>query len=243
MKFFKTIMKAAGFSAVVIGSLFVVQWYQLECMTHLQEDVYVVSSSELARNLVKGSQPESMTYELMLVEEDEPVYQNGFDMYVGQGKDKVEKDFPFFANEGNAVMIMGETPVLVDAQFEEISTFQGMYVSDGLSFNYDKTQADDSRFLFLKLENGLFMNTQGILFEYPGGSRQVRMNSIFYLGADGVRYYSMYNGDTLQYGNLPTVKLMKVTIDGQTYSYEQLLDLLGITGELKSGSAERPAVQ
>ena len=234
MKNLKGIIKVAGFAAVVLCSLFIVQWYQLKCMAHLQEEVYVVDSSEVAKNLIKGTQPDSLSYALKKVEADEPVYRRGFDLYVGQGKDKIEKDFPFYANDGNAVMIMADDPVLLDTQFQETETFQGMYVSDGLTFNFDKTQADEDSFLFLKLDNGLFMNTQGILFEYPGGSSQVRMNSIFYMGVDGVRYYSILNDHSLQYSALPTTKLMKVTIGGETYSYEQLLELLGVSKKSKN---------
>ena len=229
MKGLKGIIKVASFAAVVLCSLFIVQWYQLKCMAHLQEAVYVVDSSEVAKNLIKGEEPKSRSYVLKRVEADEPVYKRGFDLYVGQGKDKIVKDFPFFANDGNAVMIMAEEPVLLDTQFQEAKTFQGMYVSDGLTFNYDKTQADEDSFLFLKLDNGLFMNTQNILFEYPGGTSQVRMNSIFYLGLDGARYYAVQGGNTLQYAALPTTKLTKATIGGETYSYEQLLELLGVT--------------
>ena len=223
----------AAFAVVVTCSVGVVQWYQLKCMTHLQEEVYVVSKSELARNLLKGARPEEYAYELLRVDEDEPVYQRGFDLYVGEGKDKIQGDFPFFTNDGNAIMIMQDTPVLYNTEFDEVSTFQGMYLSDGISFNYDKTQADEDEFLFLKLKNGLFMNTQSALFAYPGGESHIGMNAVLYLGEEDVRFYAMGQDNVLHYGELPTTKLMTVTIGGQTYSYEQLLEQLGIVAKSK----------
>lgn len=240
MKFGKEFIKVVSFAAVIICALLAVQWYQMECMTHLREEVYVVGSSELSKNLVKGSGPEQKEYQLKKVSRDEPVYRRGSNLYVGQGKDKIEGDFPFFTNDGNAVMIMKDDPVLLDQDFQEARTFQGMYVSDGLTFNFDRSQADEGSFLFLKLDNGLFMNTQTIHFDFPGGTRDVRMNGIFYFGTDGVRYYKVEGEKgTLVYGELPTTKMMKVTIGDVTVSYEQLLELLGI---ISIGKEVQPAV-
>lgn len=227
----KGIIKIAAFAAVILGALFVAQWYQLKYRTRLQETVYAIDSGEVVKNLTRDGEPEELSLNLLRIGENEPVYQRGTNLYVGQGKDRVEEAFPFFANDGNALMIMKDDVVLVNAEFGENTTFQGMYVSDGLSFNYDKSQADEDSFLFLKLNNGLFMNAQPILFEYPGGETQVRMNSIFYFGQDAVRYYAVQKDHSIQYGELPTVKMMTVTIGGVTYSYEQLLMNLGLLGD------------
>ena len=226
----KGIIKIAAFAVVILGALFVAQWYQLKYRARLQETVYAIDSGEVVKNLTRGGEPEKLSMDLLRIGEDEPVYQRGKNLYVGQGKDRVEESFPFFANEGNALMIMKDDILLVNTEFGESTTFQGMYVSDGLSFNYDKSQADEDSFLFLKLNNGLFMNAQPILFEYPGGETSVRMNSIFYFGQDAVRYYAMQKDYSIQYGELPTVKMMTVTIGGVTYSYEQLLMNLGLLG-------------
>lgn len=227
----KGILMGVIFILVILGALAVAEWYQLRYIARIREGAYVINSPEIAKNLTRGIEPEDPTFALLGVEKGEDIYQRGNTLYVGLDRKKIEDAYPFFTNDGNAVMIVRDSSVLIDDSFEEATTYQGMYVSAGLSFNYDKVQADDADYLFLKLENGLYMNAQPIRFDYPGGDSSVRMNSVFYFGKDAVRYYAVRKGDSLEYGGVPTVNMLTVTIGGKTYSYEQFLNLLGITDD------------
>lgn len=231
MKKNKGILMGAIFILVILGALAVAEWYQLRYIARIREGAYVIDSPEIAKNLTRGIEPEDPTFALLGVEKGDDVYRRGRTLYVGSERKKVEEAYPFFTNDGNAVMIVQDSAVLIDDSFEEATTYQGMYVSAGLSFNYDKIQADDANYLFLKLNNGLYMNALPIRFDYPGGDSSVRMNSVFYFGKDAVRYYAVRKGDSLEYGEVPTVNMLTVTIGGKTYSYEQFLDLLGIADD------------
>lgn len=231
MKKNKGIIIVAAFALMILGALAVARWYQLKYVTRLPEEVYVIRDANVAKNLLRGTKPDNPSSELYKVEAYEPVYQRGKSLYVGEEKEKVEAAFPFLANDSTAMMLIKDDPALLDTGFEEVSTFRGMYISDGLSFNYDKSQADDESYLFLKLSNGLFMNAQPIRFDYPGGQEKVRMNSIFCFERNAVRFYGVQPEHSLWYGELPTVNMLMVTIGGKTYSYEQFLGLLGLAGK------------
>lgn len=222
----KDLWKIGIFAVVILCAFFIIQWYQLTCMAHLMEDVYVIGDARLSKDLLKGTE-EKASYPLFSVDAHEPVYRRASRIYVGEGKAAAEASYPFFANDGNALMIMGGEPKLIDTEFEEVDTFTGMYVSDGLAFNYDKTQADESSYVFLKLNNGLFMNTQTILFSWPGGTKNTRMNSVLYLGEDVVRFAS-FKDAAMDYEELSSVRNLTIEIGGMSLSYEQLRERLGL---------------
>ncbi len=236
----KDLWKIGTFAVVILCAFFIVQWYQLTCMAHLMEDVYVIGDAKLSRDLLKGTEEEKVSYPLFSVEAHEPVYRRASRIYVGEGKTAAEASYPFFANDGNALMIMGGEPKLIDTEFGEVDTFTGMYVSDGLAFNYDKTQADESSYVFLKLNNGLFMNTQTMVFSWPGGTKNTRMNSVLYLGEDAVRFAS-FKDAAMDYEELESVRNLTVEIGGMSLSYEQLrerLGLLRLEGEISKKDEE-----
>ena len=154
-------------------------------------------------------------------------------MYAGSERIWTDEALPFYVNKGSAIMFMLGNAKLYNAEFETMNSFTGMYLTDGVSYNYDKTQADEESWLFAGLTNGLFVNVQGMKVEIPGKTFSVPMNSILYMDEENFRFFQN-DGEGLSYSELPSTSMAQVTIGGQTFSYEALLQNLGI---LKSQGA------
>ena len=106
-------------------------------------------------------------------------------------------------------------------------SYDGLYVSDGISYNADMTQADGGEFILLALSSGLYMNVQQAVLETKLGATTIPINSILSLREDGLRWYEQKNG-TIAYQENTSVYEATLTIGRHTYDYADLLDALGL---------------
>ena len=162
---------------------------------------------------------------------DDEIYKAATGCYVGADRKKIDLAYPLYTNGGTGLRFFGEDNWLLTADVDLFKSYNGLYVSDGVSYNADMTQADDAEFILLALGNGLYMNVQQAVFENRLERAVIPINSILSLREGSIAWFEQNNG-TLSYHEVQSVFEAAITIGEHTYNYTDLLDALGLIREV-----------
>ena len=211
-----------AFALVIICALFIAHNYKLVSVAVLTEDGYAVES-DLAGGLHGGKTDEVL---LAPVQAGDEVWQRGSSYYIGENQEKAQTAYPLYLYGGTAVMTLSGNALLYDEDFLTVTSIPGMYVSDGIAFLKDHSQTDEDGYIFMKLGNGLFINTKEMTVTGSTGSIVVPLNSMLYLNDQEIRYYS-YRSGSLGYQETAAAGA-SVKIGNVEMSYAELLNALGL---------------
>ncbi|MCD8097449.1 MAG: hypothetical protein LUE31_05310 [Lachnospiraceae bacterium] len=215
---------------IVLAAIGIFAWmFRQIHVGYVEEDGYVVSSSQLYGYLNKGAE-EGSAIQLSSVKSNDEIFSRAGNYYVGQDMAEYQSVYPLFANDGQALYFMNDSSMLVTEDFELLSTYQGMFVTGGTSFNADRTQADIETIYLVKLKNGLYQNALTISLTGSGYSNSISVNSTILFGDDYLRWYSVF-GDTLVYHEISDPSGLTITIDGVEFPYSEFLEELNGASE------------
>lgn len=192
-----------------------------------EDGLAVPGSSGVARSLRSG---EGETQSLVPVAYEDTVYSTLTGYYVGSGRTAIDRTYPVFINGGAGLRFLDEETWLFSADVELLQTFEGLYLSDGTTYNSDLSQADGEEFILLVLSNGLHMNAQRAVLTNRLGETEIPANSILYFSQEALRWYSL-RGQSLVCGEETALFDAAITIGGHTYGYYELLEALGLVHE------------
>lgn len=157
------------------------------------------------------------------------IYARNDGLFFGEKeKTRIDAEYPVYLNHGASVQMVNDKGVLLDKNFEETSTYKGLILDEGLAYNTDGEQADAAEYIFIKLNNGNFVNLKTITYTQKGKEKDIAKNSLVHFEADYFAYYEV-SGDKLvykSYGSLPDD--FKLKIGDEEYSYQDFLKKLGV---------------
>lgn len=104
---------------------------------YVEEDGTVVTSSTVYDRLNRGSGDVDQI-ELTSVKNNDEIFTRGGKYYVGQDMTEYKAEYPIYANNGQSLYFMNDESQLVTEDFDLLSTYAGMFVADGTSFNCRK---------------------------------------------------------------------------------------------------------
>ncbi|MBR2408195.1 MAG: hypothetical protein IKB07_04490 [Lachnospiraceae bacterium] len=198
----------------------------------VESDGVAVTVDEMLRNLT-GDKIEDET-DLTLSGEtfsaSDTIYERKGKLYLGENKVPLQAAYPFFVNNQSAVFCLTDSVIAVTEDFEYVSTYPGLYISNGISFNQDMERAYREDFLFLQLSNGLYMNTMDFSVktsDLPG--TLLIGNTVLSFFENEIRYYTPDGKGNFSFGRISGLNIdSKVQIDGTEYTYYDLLERLGL---------------
>lgn len=207
----------------------------------VEEDGYLVTSRDIYDRL-KGEPAEDEKNILLAgVSRDTELFERGGKSYVGEAMEEYEADYPMYSNNGTSLHFLNDSASLVTEDFELQTTYAGMYVAGGNSYNRDREQADAETIFFVKLKNSLYENALPMTLKKTSGETVAPVNSIVWFGDQSLRFYKIQNG-TLSYEAVNDVDGLSVEIGDHTYTYEELRTLLnGAKEEVKTEAPEDAA--
>ena len=201
------------------------------------EGFAIPADAGIARALTSGG---STPVRLAEVHRDDVIYKSLAGCYVGDKREKIDLTFPLYTNGGTGLRFLDEENWLLTTDVDLFRSYDGLYVSDGISYNADMTQADGGEFILLALSSGLYMNVQQAVLETKLGATTIPINSILSLREDGLRWYEQKNG-TIAYQENTSVYEATLTIGQHTYDYADLLDALGLVrGAIQKADNDHP---
>lgn len=201
------------------------------------EGFAIPADAGIARALTSGG---STPVRLAEIHRDDVIYKSLAGCYVGDKREKIDLTFPLYTNGGTGLRFLDEENWLLTTDVDLFRSYDGLYVSDGISYNADMTQADGGEFILLALSSGLYMNVQQAVLETKLGATTIPINSILSLREDGLRWYEQKNG-TIAYQENTSVYEATLTIGRHTYDYADLLDALGLVrGAIQKADNDHP---
>ena len=204
----------------------------------MNEDGFAMpASAGIAQSLSGGG---GAPVSLVKVQYEDTIYSSLSGYYVGEGRRQIDMTYPLYTNGGAGLRFLNEDKWLITSDVDVYQTFDGLYLSDGVTYNNDMTRADDGEFIFVMLPNGLYMNAQRAVFTNAVGSTIIPSNSILRMSEESICWYEQKNG-TLACRIEEAVFGATITIGGHTYNYTDLLDALGLTREaIKNADHNKP---
>lgn len=233
-------MKKAGiFAALLAVVVLFMHLYNYKLVGYMETDSYGTMSQKVVGRLTSGvedgTDPEIA---LDLYEKSTPIYSRGKKLFAGEDKKELDVQIPMYVNDGQAVMNLADSGLLIDTDFQTLPVYDGLYVTDGMTFNRDRQQADPEEFILISLEGGIYMGAQNIFIESGLGQTQIAENSILYFMDDSVRYYSYEDGGKLSYHELTGLQGAKITIGSVSETWSDFLKKLRGVEEKKDQSGD-----
>ncbi len=75
--------------------------------------------------------------------------------YVGEEKMGISTGYPLYSRGGQVLCFIDNKMKLVTADWETLDTYDGLYESDGVTFNADNSQADIEEVILVRVDGGL----------------------------------------------------------------------------------------
>ncbi|MGI6606062.1 MAG: hypothetical protein ACOX2X_03350 [Peptococcia bacterium] len=229
--------KVISLAVVIIAVLLFAKFYQLKTVGILENSTYALTDNRITQSLFSDDvPPEKAVIEPTKAESLTPLYELGGNLYIGERKNKLNSAYPLFVNDATAIMNINNSAKLITEDFERVSSYYGLYVSDGISFNADKERADAETFILLELANKLYINAQQMEVHTICGDIQIPMNGIINFQEETIRYYTLEEGQ-FQYKEITKLDEQAwVRFADRKYPY---VDFLKELGKLKERAGER----
>ena len=202
----------------------------------LDYEGYAISGKEITETLLGNNAEEDNNKKnlfLTKVYEQDKLYKKVNDYFVGENKkEEINLSYPIYINDNTALYNLSQEIKLITSEFEEVSGYPSLTVSNGIVYNEsDLERVDEKEYIFLKNESNIFTNLKEIKIQTVANEYTIPVNSNIYFDKEEIRYYEIKK-DTLRYKEIKDVDTQtKVIIGEKQVSYEELLRLLKLVQE------------
>lgn len=218
---------------ILIGVLMILQTRFKEYF-RLNNDGFAVVSNTVTEYLSINPNEEDVEalVEMQSFEALEYLYTQGGKYFLGDKK-KVEVDtsYPVYMNQGAVLQLLENTGVLYDENYDKEETYQGLYIEGGYAYNLDGEKADASKYLFLGMNNGNFVNFETISYDLKNEEFDINENSLVHFESDYFSYYEYEKGELVYKYCISVNDTFKLSVGEKQYTYDELLKLLGLRSE------------
>lgn len=212
---------------LLLVAIFYVVFLTAKEVSILEQDGKAIVGDVILDTFLSGNEKE--TVQLASFSAYDSLYENRGRLYLSNNQE-ISATYPLYVNDNLSIVNISSDSKLITTTYQEEGGYPYFTLSDGTLYNYgDGEQASYETYLFLKLSNGLFVNSIPITIETANETVEIPMNSILYIEEDQIQYYSPEN-DTFTYHQIEALDdTSKVKYKETEITYQELLDNLKIT--------------
>ena len=212
---------------LLLVAIFYVVFLTAKEVSILEQDGKAIVGDVILDTFLSGNEKE--TVQLASFSAYDSLYENRGRLYLSNNQE-ISATYPLYVNDNLSIVNISSDSKLITASYQEEEGYPYFTLSNGTLYNYgDGEQASYETYLFLKLSNGLFVNSIPITIETANETVEIPMNSILYIEEDQIQYYSPEN-DTFTYHRIEALDdTSKVKYKETEITYQELLDNLKIT--------------
>ncbi|NCB62114.1 MAG: hypothetical protein EOM52_00620 [Clostridia bacterium] len=221
-------------AAALIALLMCLSLGQLVVKAYLIQDGFAVPADTLD-SLLRSGEPGSVA--LVSVDMGEAVYTRSLGngtYYVGEEKRAISADYPLYTQSGQVLAFLNDASQMITSDWDALTSYEGLYLSDGVTFNADRSQADIAEVLLVRV-NGGYLTAQAAEVNTAGRTVKIPMNSVCVFDRDGVLFYAYEKGSLLA-TKTSVAPGATIAVGPHSYGYLDFLEKLGLWEE------ENPAV-
>ena len=206
-----------------------------KAFAEINDNGYAVPESSLIMQTLSEGKDNSIR--LSEIESEDVIYQRMGKYYISNsnGKQLVDINYPIWVNDGGGLYFFDDEKWLITDELDILCSYEGLYLTEGHTFNRDLTQADPDEFILLSLNNGLYMNAEKAIFKNELGETPIQSNSIILFSPDYIRWYSLKDG-VMELNSVESVFNAKLYIGDHEYDYADFIKALDLVGEVISDS-------
>ena len=187
---------------------------------------YMVLSGNMTYNLISDINPEEeLNIGVASVSNGDYLYKQMDNYYVGvEKKIEVEQNYPIYSSDGLTIYNLRDDVTLIDRNFEKLKGYPGLSLNYGILYNSDQEEpADDIDYLFLDLNNSVYINAQTMVIKTLMNEYTIPMNSPVYFNTNYISYY-IFDGKNFIYNKIPDIYHDSIVKIGDvTLNYNEFL--------------------
>ena len=242
---------------VVLIALIYIIFLKYSPIMNFKYEGYAISGKEITENLLGSSNSSdasanaSKNIELTKIEEQGTIFKKLNDYFVGRKeKQEINLNYPIYINNNNMIYNLAEDTKLISKNFEEISGYPNLSISEGKIYDGNNLErADGKEYIFARNKDGIYINLKEIKINTTANEYVIPSNSIIAFEKETIIYYNIQE-NILVFNEIKDVDSnSQITIkniesrgennkDAQmvdnTYNYEELLTKLGIIENAKN---------
>ena len=219
--------------SVVVLLLSVLLYYviRFSSSTIIAQEGYYISKNKIDKELLSTSRKiKTPVIKLERMSSDDTVYTSLGRHYVSNDKKKKELNtrYPIYSNNGIEIINISSKNTLINDKFEEFETYENSILLNNTLYNYyGKEQADYEKYIFLRLEDNIYVNLSKIETNSLSKKLIIPVNSIISFQDNYIKYYTYSKTKKLVLNTIPDINLYtKIKIDKKDYNYEDLLNYI-----------------
>ena len=153
-------------------------------------DGYIFSGDAITSNLINGEEVSKKEVKFYNVKYDDTLYLGRGKYYIGdKNKREVDLDYPLVSNNNNTLLLLSNEGKLVDTSYRKTSIYKNIFVSNSMLYNEnDYERADNLYYLFVELNNSIFVNLNDIQVNTTILNK-IPINSFILFNEDCIRFY------------------------------------------------------
>ncbi len=210
----------------VVAALLCLGLTQFSALAYLAQDGYAVAPDTLSKSL------RNQTQDIIVLERadmGEAVYTravSGETYFIGEDKREISAGYPLFTQSGQVLYFLDDSLKMVTTQWETLPSYEGLRLSDGVTFNADRSQADIAEVALVQV-NGGYQVARETTVTGAGRTAHIPMNAVCAFGEESILYYS-YDRGVLSGASVTVAPGGTITVGENTYGYLDFLERLGL---------------
>ncbi len=253
---------------ITVISLIYLIFLKYSPIMNFKYEGYAIKGKEITENLLGASKNTEKSdtqnsdssdnteknIDLAKIEEQGTIFKKLGTYFIGN-KEKMEIDlnYPIYINDKNTIYNLSQDIMLISKNFEKISGYPNISITDGKVYNGNSLErADSKEYIFAKTEEGIYINLKEIKINTTANEYVIPANSLIVFEENEIKYYSLADNillfnkiNDVDYNSQVTIKNIEDNsqnnlnnksqdntkkVDNQ-YNYEDLLTRLGIIGK------------
>ncbi|MFI3238521.1 MAG: hypothetical protein R3Y47_10930 [Lachnospiraceae bacterium] len=223
---------------LLVGILLSLQMSEFVLQGYVPIDSYAIQNEEIAELLADGDT--SSVIDLLYIEHGTEYFSqllNKDTLYLGDEKTEFYTGYPMFDASGQLLYFLDDQGTMITNEWEKLSSYSGLYLSDGTTFNENLMQADIDTVLMVQVTGGYQLAQDTVLFN-NAVEYEIPMNAIVVFSEDTINYYAFLDGALVgETISVPTSAYISIGAD--TYLYIDFLERLGLWEDTESGIIQK----
>ncbi len=170
----------------------------------VEVDGFAFKSNAIYNNLSDSKKQEDISLEPVSI--NDTIYKSSSNFYVGEEKKtKVNIDYPIVSKDSSTLFIASNLGEYITSDFDREAAYPESMITDGKLYNTSNyEQATDYSYLFVGMNNGLYINVAELKIKTYNDTHVIPVNSFIKFETNALGYYFLSNGEFI-YKKIPLI--------------------------------------
>ena len=184
---------------ITVISLIYLIFLKYSPIMNFKYEGYAIKGKEITENLLGASKNSDSSdnteknIDLAKIEEQGTIFKKLGTYFIGnKEKTEIDLNYPIYINDKNTIYNLSQDIMLISKNFEKISGYPNISITDGKVYNGNSLErADSKEYIFAKTEEGIYINLKEIKIDTTANEYTIPANSLIVFEENEIKYYSL----------------------------------------------------